>query len=226
MTESNKKILIVVTNYLGNENTDPNAIKGTGVYLEEFAVPYLVFEATGYDITVASPKGGIAPVDEKSLSCSNPQEWDKCIEILRNTKKLSDIDYRNFDVLYLPGGHGPMFDLAFDSLLKEVVEYFYANDKIISAVCHGPAGLVLAKDEFDSILKGKKVTALTNTEEHITKTDESVPFLLETKLKELGADFEESEPWTEHVCVDAKLITGQNPQSALLLAEKVVQALC
>ncbi len=218
-----KKVLIITTNFSGSEN---DTMQETGVWLEEFAAPYLVFEATGYEITTASPLGGLSPVDENSMSCSNPEEWDKCIKILRNTTPLSEINYKEYDALFIPGGHGPMFDLANDVLVQEIVEYFYNNDKIISAVCHGPAGLVLAKDKNGiSILKDKKVTCFTNKEEKIVKHEEDVPFLLETRLRELGALFEDSASWAEHVCVDEKLVTGQNPQSALLLAEEVVKLL-
>lgn len=223
MKDADKKILIVTTNYSGGENSK---IKETGVYLEEFAVPYLVFRDTGYNITVASPLGGISPVDESSMSCSNPQEWDECIKILRNTTRLSEVNYKDYDALFLPGGHGPMFDLANDLLLKEIVEYFYEHGKVISAVCHGPAGLVLALDRDGvPVVKNKKITAFTNKEEKITHHDEDVPFLLETRLRELGAHFEDAAPWSEHVCVDKNIITGQNPQSALLLAEKIVESL-
>lgn len=218
-----KKILIVTTNFAGNETTTMNH---TGVWLEEFATPYLVFKETGYDITVASPLGGLSPVDENSMSCSNPEEWDICIKILRNTTGLSEVNYKEYDVLFIPGGHGPMFDLANDVLLQEIVEYFYDKNKIISAVCHGPAGLGLAKDtNGNSILKDKKVTCFTNKEEKIVKHEEDVPFLLETRLRELGARFEDAAPWSEHVCTDGNIITGQNPQSALLLAEEVVKLL-
>jgi len=223
MSKKNRKVLIVTTNYRGEPGT---AMAETGVYLEEFAVPYLVFISSGYEVTVASPKGALSPVDEGSMSCSNPMEWDDCIKILRNTEKLKDVEYKHYDAIFLPGGHGPMFDLAKDMFLKEIVEYFYENNRLISAICHGPAGLILAKDKHgNSILKDKKVTALTNKEEHITKMDEFVPFLLETKLRELGAKFEDGEPWSEHVCVDGNIITGQNQKSTLLLAEKVVAAL-
>ena len=217
----NKKVLIVVTNFSGNES-----IKETGVWLEEFAVPYLVFRDTGYELTTASPLGGLAPVDEGSMSCSNPEEWDECIRILRETSRLSEINYKTYDGIFIPGGHGPMFDLANDLILKEIVEYFYDADKVISAVCHGPAGLILARDRNgNSILKDKKVTCFTNKEEHIVKREEEVPFLLESRIRELGAIFEDAAPWSEHVCTDGKLITGQNPQSALLLAEKVIKVL-
>lgn len=223
MSNKNKKVLIVVTNYRGDEGSD---IKETGVWLEEFAVPYLVFKDTGYEITVASPLGGLSPVDENSMSCSNPMEWDECIKILRETTRLSEVDYKDYDALFLPGGHGPMFDLANDLLLKEIVEYFYENKKVLSAVCHGPAGFVQAVDKHgEPVVKDKKITSFTNKEEHIMKLDAAVPFLLETKLRELGARFEDGTPWVEHVCVDGKIITGQNPKSSLLLAEKVVSAL-
>lgn len=216
-----KRVLIVVTNSRGE-----GEIKESGVWLEEFALPYLVFKATGYDITVASPNGGVAPVDENSMDCANPMEWDECIKVLRNTEKLENVEYREYDALFLPGGHGPMFDLCHDLLLKEIVEYFYTNNKIISAICHGPAGLILAQNlEGESILKDIKVTSFTNQEEHIKMLDEAVPFLLETRLRELGANFETADPWVEHVVVDEGIITGQNPQSSLKLAEEVVKAL-
>ncbi len=224
MSENTRRILIVTTNYKGEHTS---GIKETGIWLEEFAVPYLVFKDTGYEITVASPLGGVSPVDVKSLSCSNPMEWDPCIKVLRQTTRLDEVDYKQYEALFLPGGHGPMFDLANDLKLKEIVEYFYEHKKIISALCHGPAGLILAKTKNgESILKDKKVTCFTNKEENIKRLDEDVPFLLETKLRELGARFEDGAPWSEHVCVsdDCKIITGQNPQSSLLLAEKIIEA--
>ena len=220
-----KKILIVTTNYSGDDNSP---IKETGVYLEEFAVPYLVFKDTGYEITVASPKGGLSPVDEKSMSCSNPMEWDECIKILRNTTRLSEVNYKEYDAIFLPGGHGPMFDLANDEFLKEIVEYFY------EVLCYYLVGFVIIKClntrkrflcAVDLLIIDKKVTSFTNKEEYITKMNESVPFLLETKIRQLGARFEDAEPWSEHVCVDKNIITGQNPQSSLLLSEKMVEAL-
>ena len=218
-----KKPLIVTTNYSGDDNSQ---IKETGVYLEEFAVPYLVFRDTVYEITITSSKVGLYKKKKKSMSCSNPMEWDECIKILRNTTRLSEVNYKDYDAIFLPGGHGPMFDLANNEFLKEIVEYFYENNKIIAAICHGPAGLILAKDKHgDSIFKDKKVTCFTNKEEYITKMNESVPLLLETKIRQLGARFEDAEPWSEHVCVDKNIITGQNPQSSLLLSEKMVEAL-
>ncbi len=213
-----KRILIITTNF-----SEINKDIHTGVWLEEFAVPYLTFVATGYEVVVASPKGGDSPIDENSLSCSNPMEWDDAAKYLKDTKVLSDIDYKSFDVLYIPGGHGPMFDLAVDDTVKEVVEYFYNNNKIISSVCHGPAALLSAKDKNgNSILKDRCVTAFSNKEENIVKMTEFVPFLLEDKLKESGANYIAQKPWSEHVEISNNIITGQNQNSALAVAEKVI----
>lgn len=223
-----KKILIVVTNT--SEMDDLNKTK-TGVWLEEFAVPFLMFKESSdddfkLDVTVASPLGGVSPVDEASLECKNPMEWDATIKELNNTAKLSDVDYENYDAVFIPGGHGPMFDLAKDELLGKIVSYFYNSHKVVSAVCHGPAGLINAKTgSGEPIVKGMQVTCFTNEEEKIVKKDKLMPFLLESKLKQLGAYFNEAEPWAENVIVDENLITGQNPASAKKLAEAVIKKL-
>lgn len=216
-----KKILFVTTNF-----SDINSEIHTGVWLEEFAVPYLVFLATGYEIIIASQKGGVSPIDENSLSCSNPMEWDEPAKLLKNTLKLSDIDYTEFDAIIIPGGHGPMFDLAFDSNLKEIIAYMYNNNKVIGAVCHGIAGLLGAKDcSGNFILKNKHITAFTNKEEQIVKMAEFMPFSLEDRIKEEGAVFIADKPWSEHVEINCNIVTGQNQQSALLMAEAVISLL-
>ena len=221
-----KNLLIITTNYSGCECNAPycNCIQNTGVYLEEFAVPYLVFQKSNINVTVASPLGGLSPVDENSMSCSNPEEWDDCIKILRKTKKLSEINPEEFDGVYFPGGHGPMFDLAENDEVKQTVEYFFNSEKLVSAVCHGTAGLINAKNkDGKSIFDKKFVTCFTNEEEGIVKLKELVPFLLETRIREIGANFIAEKPWAEHVEVDGNLITGQNQNSALLIAEKIVE---
>ena len=219
-----KKILIAVTNT--SRMGDSNNIVETGVWLEEFAVPFYAFKAAGLDITVASPLGGVSPIDPASLECKNPTEWDYTKKDLDNTAKLADIDYKTYDAIFIPGGHGPMFDLAQDMLLGEIVSYFYNSHKIVSAVCHGPAGLINAKTKTgDSIVKGMQVTCFTNEEEKLVQKDKLVPFMLESKLRQLGAYFNEAAPWTENVIVDANLITGQNPESAKMLAEMVIKKL-
>ena len=219
-----KKILIVVTNT--SRMGDSNNIVETGVWLEEFAVPFYAFKAAGFDITVASPLGGVSPIDPASLECKNPTEWDYTKKDLDNTSKLTDIDYKTYDAIFIPGGHGPMFDLAQDMLLGEIVSYFYNSHKIVSAVCHGPAGLINAKTKTgDSIVKGMQVTSFTNEEEKLVQKDKIVSFMLESKLRQLGAYFNEAAPWTENVVVDANLITGQNPESSKMLAEAVIKKL-
>ncbi len=216
-----KNILFVTTNSSGE-----GKIENTGVYLEEFAVPYLIFEKTGYNIDSASPKGGLSPVDENSLSCSNPVEWDKCIKILRETKKLDELNFEKYDAVYFPGGHGPMFDLPFSDEIKKCVEYFYNSNKIIAAICHGVVALTSARDkENEPIVKNKKITSFTNKEEQVTKLGEFLPFLLETRLKELGANFIEQKSSIEHVEVEDKIITGQNQHASTLIAEKIIEKL-
>lgn len=216
-----KKILIVTTNASKLDD-----FHKTGVWLEEFAVPYLTFQNAGFEVTVASPLGGLSPVDEDSLECKNPTEWDYTIKALDSTAKLSDTNYKSFDALFIPGGHGPMIDLARDEFLAGVVSYFYNAHKIVSAVCHGPAGLINAKTETgEPIVKGMQVTSFTNKEEKLVEKDKLVPFLLESKLRQLGAYFNEADPWTENVIADENLITGQNPASAKKLAQVVVKKL-
>lgn len=226
-----KKILIVVTNASAEDDLNN---KKTGVWLEEFAVPYYAFKYASnaefkIDVTVASPLGGKAPVDPNSLECKNPTEWDYTIKELDDTKKLSDVDYETFDAIFLPGGHGPMFDLAQDELLGRIVSYFYNSHKVVAAVCHGPAGLINAKTEsLEPIVKGMQITSFTNAEEkQIEKQDiePAVPFMLESKLRRLGGIFIAGAPWEENVIVDENLITGQNPASSEKLAQAVIKKL-
>lgn len=218
---SDKKILIVTTNTSKINDEIP-----TGVWFEEFAVPYITFEATGYKITVASPLGGVSPVDETSYSCSNPVEWDSTKKFLDNTKKLDEVENEEFDAVFIPGGHGPMFDLPHNIKLAQILSKHYAKNKIISAVCHGPCGLISAKTpNGEPIVKDKYVTAFTNKEEQIMKRVEFMPFLLQDKLVESGAKFVEERPWVEPAEVDGNLITGQNQNSALKVAEEVIKKL-
>lgn len=221
-----KKLLIITTNYSGKDCKENNCIKNTGVYLEEFAVPYLIFEKSNIEMCVASLKGGESPIDEGSMSCSNPEEWDNCIKTLRNTKNLYEIDYKQFDGVYFPGGHGPLYDIAYNDKVKEIVEYFYNNDKLVSSICHGVCAILNALTTKNiPIVKDKKVTSFTNKEEYIIKLNEIVPFSIEDKLKILGADYIEYKPWTEHVEISENLITGQNQNSATLVAEKILDFL-
>lgn len=212
-----KKILIVTTN-----STGEGKIKDNGVYLEEFARPYLIFKNAGYTIDSASLKGGLSPIDINSMSCSNPIEWDDCIKVLRTTKSLLDVDMNFYDAIYFPGGHGCLFDIANNEEINNLVEYFYNKKKVIAAICHGVIALVGAKDENgESILKKRFVTAFTNKEEQIAKMDTIVPFSVEDKIKKTGAKFIEAKPFSEHAVADGNIITGQNQNSAGLCAKKL-----
>lgn len=218
-----KKILIVVSNV--SRAGDLNNVD-VGVWLEEFAVPYYIFKDAGFEVAVASPLGGESPVDPESLKCENPTEWDYTIKELKNTKKLSDVDYMNYDAIFFPGGHSPMFDIAQDELVGKIVSYFYNAHKVVAAVCHGPAGLINAVTATGQpIVKGMQLTCLSNEEEKLSDKASIVPFLLESKLRHLGAIYSAAPPAEENVVVDEKLITGQNPASSKKLAEAVVKKL-
>jgi len=154
------------------------------------------------------------------------QNDKSAMERLENTLILNQLSPSDYDTLFLPGGHGPMWDLSEDKDLKKIVEDFYNNKKVISAVCHGPAGLLQAKDKNgNSILKNRKITGFTNSEEETIKLDKTVPFSLENRLKELGGNFEKSENFQPFVVSDGQIVTGQNPESAFLAAKKVVEIL-
>lgn len=224
-----KKVLVVLPSHdqLGNTG------QKTGFWLEEFTDPYYKFIDSGYEVTIASPRGGKPPVDPKSTQKENQSEStqrfekDKSAQAkLENTLVLSQVSASDYDTLFLPGGHGPMWDLSSDENMKKIVEDFYSDKKIVSAVCHGPAGLLQATDRNgNSILKGKKITGFTNNEESAVGLTKAVPFSLENRMKELGGKFEKGQDFKPFVISDGQLITGQNPKSALPAAEKVIEIL-
>lgn len=214
------KILMVVTNadQLGKDHK-------TGLWLEEFALPYIDFLAAGHEVTVASPCGGNSPLDPQSLS-DVPDAWAGARLALTKTHKLSQVAYQQYDAIVLPGGHGPLLDLANDELLADILRYFDGHNRIIAAVCHGPAGLVKAtKADGTPLVDGKRMTGFTDEAESLTGLDALVPFALETKLRSLGARFESTSPWGVYVVVDGNLITGQNPQSSAAFAKAILEIL-
>lgn len=217
-----KHVLMVVTS--ADRMTDGNP---TGLWLEEFAVPYLLFKEAGFEVTVASPKGGKAPVDVRSL-----KDGQKVLELARaaveleHTRPLSSVQSEEYDAIFLPGGHGTMFDFPLDAHLKLLLSQFAAEDKVLAAICHGPAALVGAKKaDGTPLVAGKTVTAFTDEEEKAIDLDKVVPFLLESRLRELGARFVGGPMWQGHVQVDGKLVTGQNPASSKAAAEAVIDLL-
>lgn len=216
------KILMVVTSH----DELPNGHK-TGLWLEEYAVPYNEFTGAGFEVVTASPKGGEAPIDPRSFEDGKAKTvYAAALEQIRHTQRLADIDAQPFEAIFFPGGHGPMFDLANDARVKELLHDFAAAGKVHGAVCHGPAALIGAKDaNGKSIVDGKRMTGFTDSEEREVGLDTVVPFLLEDKLREEGAAFEAAPNWQDHVVADGLLITGQNPQSSASTARAVIAAL-
>ncbi|WP_339192912.1 type 1 glutamine amidotransferase domain-containing protein [Aeribacillus sp. FSL W8-0870] len=216
-----KRVLMVVTSHAQITEGHP-----TGLWLSEFAEPYEIFKERGFAITVASIKGGYVPIDPRSLNEESKAKWPDAIRELEATPPLSEISAEGFDALFLPGGHGTMFDFPDDAVLQTRVREFVESDRVVAAVCHGPAGLVHVKlSSGEYLVKGKKVTSFTNEEERAVQLDPYMPFLLEDRLRENGAIFVAAPMWSNHVEVDGKLVTGQNPQSGEATAKKVSELL-
>lgn len=222
------KVLMVLTSHdqLGNTG------EKTGFWLEEFATPYYYLVDNGVEVTLASPKGGQPPIDPKSSSpdgqTENTKRFNndaKAKSVLSNTKKLSGINFEEFDGVFYPGGHGPMWDLAEDKDSIQLIENFYQAGKPVAAVCHAPAALRHVEIDGAPLVKGKKVSGFSNSEEEAVKLTKVVPFLLEDELKRLGGKYEKGKDWSSFSVVDGLLVTGQNPQSSKAVAEKFLSLL-
>lgn len=218
-----RKVLFVLTSHDEMGNTGEK----TGFWLEEFAAPYYNLLDKGVKITVASPKGGKAPIDPRSKKEASQTDAtrrfnkDKKVqEIIHNTVKLEDVRAEDFDAVFYPGGHGPLWDLAENETSVALIEAFNNQEKPMAFVCHAPAALKNVKDEKgQSLVKGKKVAGFTNTEEEAVQLTSAVPFLLEDMLRENGGIFSKAPNWTVNVVRDGNLITGQNPASSGKAAE-------
>ncbi|MBO2946188.1 type 1 glutamine amidotransferase domain-containing protein [Paenibacillus sp. F411] len=217
-----KHILMVVTT--ADEMKEGHK---TGLWLSEFGEAYVEFKKQGYDVTVASPKGGKAPVDDRSLADGVAPEILETAKLLEDTLKLEEVgDISKFDGIFMPGGHGTMFDLPDNTTLHAMIRELYEADKVVAAVCHGPAGLVgVTLSNGKPLVDGKTIAAFTDEEERETTLDRYMPFLLETRLRELGANVIVKDNWADHVVVDGRLVTGQNPQSTESAAREVVKLL-
>lgn len=219
------KILVVLTSHdqLGN------TCKKTGFWLEEFAAPYYAFKDAGTDITLASPRGGQPPLDPKSddpsaqTDATRRFKADKAAQaLLANTHKLQDMKAGDFDAVFYPGGHGPLWDLAEDADSIALIQSTLAAGKPVAAVCHAPGVLRHVKSaDGKPLVQGKSVTGFTNSEEEAVGLTGIVPFLVEDMLKNNGGHYSKSGDWQPHVVSDGLLITGQNPASS----EPVAQAL-
>ena len=223
------KILMVLTSHdqLGNTG------KKTGFWLEEFAAPYYMLKDAGAAITLASPKGGQPPLDPKSDLPENLTELtkrfraDKAAQVeLANTKMLADVSAANFDAVFYPGGHGPMWDMPDNRVSIALIEAFVKAGKPVGAVCHAPAALVNVRGiDGEYLIKSKRVTGFTDAEEEAVGLTAVVPFLLEDRLKERGGLYSKGADWAPYVQVDGKLVTGQNPASSRPAAEALLKLL-
>ena len=222
------KILMVITSHdqLGNTG------RKTGFWLEEFAAPFFVFKDAGAELTLASPKGGQPPLDPKSDLPENQTpamtrfKKDKAAQqALANTLKLADVRADDFDTVFYPGGHGPMWDLAEDPVSIALLESFYNSGKPIALVCHSPGVLRHVTYKGEPLVNGKRVTGFTNGEEEEVKLTKVVPFLVEDELIRLGAIFEKVRNWQPFSIVDGRLVTGQNPASSTSAAQALLKVL-
>ncbi len=223
------KILMVLTSHSDLGNTR----KKTGFWIEEFASPYYVFMDAGATISIASPKGGHPPIDPSSDTAENQTpavvrfKADKSLQkMLAETHLLSTIKSDEYDAIFYPGGHGPLWDLTNDENSINLISAFWKSKKPVAAVCHAPAVLLNVKEEEGNfLLKGKSVTGFTNTEEAAVGLTEIAPFLLETELKNKGGIYSKKEDWASFVVKDGMLITGQNPASSEGVARELVKVL-
>mmetsp|Transcript_10802 Transcript_10802/g.31237 ORF Transcript_10802/g.31237 Transcript_10802/m.31237 type:complete len:235 (-) Transcript_10802:72-776(-) len=217
-------VLIVATsaNKMGDHST--------GAWSEEICGPYYIFVDAGYTVTVCSVAGGDVPIDAASLGDQFLTENDKRMQSegsapLKGTPKLASMDPTTFDAVFFAGGHGTCVDFPTDAVGAFVTEAV-AADKVVAAVCHGPMSLVKAKGKDGApLVNGKQVSVFTDVEEGQVALTGKVPFLLEQKMKELGAQVKVADPWSDNAVRDGKLVTGQNPQSSVSVAKLVVEAL-
>lgn len=223
------KILMVLTSHdkLGDTG------KKTGFWLEEFTAPYYVFKDAGADINLATPAGGQPPLDPGSDSedaqtdstrrFKNDEQAQKA---LANTTPLAQIEADDYDAVFYPGGHGPLWDLAEDPHSIELIKRLWATGKPVAAVCHAPGVLRHAiTTEGKPIVRGRKVTGFSNSEEAAVGLTDVVPFLVEDELKQHGGEYAKGEDWSSFVQIDGQLITGQNPASSAAAAQAVLEQL-
>lgn len=228
-TKDQLKVLFVLTSH--DELGDTG--EKTGFWVEEFAAPYYSLLDKGVSITVASPKGGEAPIDPRSNAESNQTEAterfnnDKTAQqVIENTLKLEGLKAEDFDAVFYPGGHGPLWDLAEDNTSVALIEAFIEQDKPMAFVCHAPGVLKEVKNaQGEPFVKGKKVTGFTNTEEEAVQLTNVVPFLVEDMLKNKGGVFSKAPNWNVNVVEDGNLITGQNPASSSKAADMLFELL-
>lgn len=226
---ANQKILMVLTSHSELGNTGEK----TGFWVEEFAAPYYAFLDSGADITLASPAGGQPPVDPKSeledfqtAATARFDNDDAAKAKLAATEKLSTINAADYDAVFYPGGHGPLWDLTDNAVSIKLIEQFLQQQKPVAAVCHATAAFINVKDESGQpAVKGRAVTGFSNSEEDAVALTDIVPFLLEDELIKKGGDYQKVDDWNILAIQDGLIITGQNPASSEAAAKKLVDHL-
>lgn len=225
-----RKILMFLTSSATMGEPD----KPTGLWFEELATPYYAFVDAGASVTLASIQGGPAPIDPRSVKARGENEDSvdrflndrKAFDALEATVPVEDVDISTYDAVFLPGGHGTMWDLPQSTALAALLDAIWAQGKVVAAVCHGPAGLVNVKDETGApLVRGRRVTGFTDSEERAVGLAEAVPFLLETRLRALGGRYESTADFQPFAIADGRLVTGQNPASSALTAKLTLEAL-
>ncbi|WP_441003426.1 type 1 glutamine amidotransferase domain-containing protein [Pseudocolwellia agarivorans] len=224
-----KKVLMVLTSHADLGDTGEK----TGFWVEEFAAPYYAFKEAGLQITLASPLGGQAPIDPKSelddFQTPATVKYYADTEtqaLIANTHVLAEVNSEDFDAVFYPGGHGPLWDLASNNNSIELIENFLKANKPVATVCHATAALLNVKDSAgEYAVKGKAISGFTNSEEEAVQLTDIVPFLLEDELVKRGADYQKTDDWHAFAVQDALFITGQNPASSVLVAEKLLNQL-
>lgn len=224
-----KKILMVLTSHSELGNTGNK----TGFWVEEFAAPYYTFLDSGAEITLASPVGGQPPIDPSSelpdfqTDATRRFDADSAAQAaLASTVKLAEVSADDFDAVFYPGGHGPLWDLTESATSIALIESFLASNKPVSAVCHASAALLNVKDaDGKPVIAGRDVTGFSNSEEAAVQLTDVVPFLIEDEFIKKGANYKKTDDWAALAIQDGLLITGQNPASSELTAEKVLAEL-
>jgi putative intracellular protease/amidase len=229
MAATAAKILMVLTSHAQLGSTG----EPTGVWFEELATPYYAFVDAGAEVSIVSITGGEVPIDPRSVKLAGENE-PSVDRFLRDASAMTKIRMSKridsagtaYDAVFLPGGHGTMWDLPASTALAELLGAVWSSGKIVAAVCHGPAGLVNAKDRSGRpIVEGRRVSAFTNSEEEAAGLTRAVPFLLETRLRSLGARVEVGPDFEPYAVADDNLVTGQNPASSALVAKLVMEKL-
>lgn len=223
-----KKVLFVLTSH---DELGDTGLK-TGFWTEELAAPYYALSDKGVEVTLASPKGGLPPIDPKSEDPSSQTDATRRMDEdetlkskLKSTHQLSEVKSDDFDAVFYPGGHGPLWDLAEDKMSQQLIVDFYTNGKPVAFVCHAPGVLKDVKIDGEYLVKDKNVTGFTNTEEEAVQLTDIVPFLVEDMLKKNGGVYTKIEDWSPYAVVDGRLITGQNPASSEKVAEELLKLL-